>query len=68
MDSDDLYPNIYTLEFMFNNAIENKVIICGGGIRPFIEENKTIKLLNNLNISFYENSIVYYSILSKIYL
>jgi len=61
MDSDDLYPNIFTLEFMLKKAIQNKVIICGGGIRAFIQDNNNIKLLNTLNISFYKNGIVYYS-------
>ena len=61
MDSDDIYPNKFTLEFIFKKAIENRVFICGGGIRPFIENNTKIRLLNILNISFYKNSLLNYS-------
>lgn len=62
MDSDDLYPNKYTLELMFKNAIQKKVLICGGGIRDFIQNNNNkIKLLNILKISFSKNIILKYS-------
>ena len=60
MDSDDLYPNNYTLQYMFKTAIQNKAIICGGGIRHFIQINNKIKLLNLFNISFPNNGIFYY--------
>ena len=45
IDSDDIYPNNFTLEFMFKMAIKNKVLICGGGITTFIQYNNEIKLL-----------------------
>ena len=61
MDSDDLFPNNYTLELMFKKAILNKVLICGGGLRAFIQYNDKIKILNKLNISFSKNAILYYS-------
>ena len=61
MDSDDLYPNKFILEFIFKKAIENKVIICGGGIRSFVGNNTKIRLLSILNISFYNNSLLNYS-------
>ena len=61
MDSDDLYPNNFTLEFMFKNAIKKKALICGGGMRTFIQYNNTIKLLKNTNISFPKNIFLYYS-------
>ena len=61
MDSDDLYPNKYTLEFIFKNAIQNKVLICGGGLSTFIQHNNIIKLINNPKISFHKNKIVYFS-------
>lgn len=60
IDSDDLYPNKFTLELMFNKAIHNKVLICGGGMKTFIQYNKTIKLLNQTNIFFPNNSIINY--------
>ena len=60
IDSDDLYPNNYTLENMFNKAINNKVLVCGGGMKTFIQYNKTIKLLNKTNILFPNNSIIKY--------
>ena len=47
MDSDDLYPNKFILEFMFKNAIQKKVLICGGGMRVFVQDNNTIKLLTH---------------------
>ena len=61
MDSDDLYPNKFILEFMFKNAIQKKVVICGGGMRVFVQDNNTIKLLKNIKISFPKNIILYYS-------
>ena len=42
MDSDDFYPNDFTLELMYNNIIRNNVLICGGGLRKFIQKNKKI--------------------------
>ena len=58
LDSDDLYPNNLTLSIMYNKAIKNKAIILGGGLRYFTEENETIYLFENKNISFeYEGTI-----------
>jgi len=59
MDSDDCYPNNSILEFMFNNAIKNEVLICGGGLMNFIQNNNSI-ILKKTNIYFTENKIVYY--------
>ena len=42
-------------------AIKNKVLICGGGIKPFIQYNNEIKFLSIFNISFPNNNIFYYS-------
>ena len=39
MDSDDLYPNKYTLEYLYKMAIKNKALICGGGLSFFNENN-----------------------------
>lgn len=61
LDSDDLYPNKFTLELMFKNAIQNKVLICGGGVEGFVQKNGQIIIINNLNIYFNRNSIFYYS-------
>ena len=61
MDSDDLYPNKFALEFIFKKANENKVFICGGGIRSFVENNSKIRFLNIVNNSFYNNSLLNYS-------
>ena len=58
LDSDDLYPNNLTLSIMYDKAIKNKAIIIGGGLRYFTEENETIYLFENKNISFeYEGTI-----------
>ena len=32
MDSDDMYPNNHTLEYMYTSAKKNKVLICGGSL------------------------------------
>ena len=61
IDSDDIYPNNFTLELMFNKAIHNKVLICGGGMKTFNQYNKTIKLLKQTNIFFPKDSIINYS-------
>ena len=42
MDSDDMYPNNYILELMYDKCTKNKVFICGGGLKVFKEKNKTI--------------------------
>ena len=42
MDSDDLYPNNFTLELMLNNTINNNVLICGGGLMSFFNYNNNI--------------------------
>ena len=54
MDSDDIYPNNYILEFMYNKCVKNKVLICGGGLRHFSEKNKKIKLYNKMKIFIFE--------------
>lgn len=59
MDSDDCYPNNSILEFMLNNAIKNKVLICGGGLMNFIQKKNSI-ILKKSNIYFTEDKIVYY--------
>jgi len=59
MDSDDCYPNNLILELMLNKAIQNKVLICGGGLMNFILKNNSI-ILKKSNIYFTENKIVYY--------
>ena len=59
MDSDDCYPNNSILELMLNNAIQNEVLICGGGLMNFIQNKKSI-ILKKINIYFNENKIVYY--------
>jgi len=59
MDSDDCYPNNSILELMLNNAIQNKVLICGGGLKNFIQKKNFI-ILKKSNIFFSENKIVNY--------
>ena len=60
IDSDDLYPNYFTLEVMLNEAIKNKVLICGGGMQTFVLNNNIIKIINNTNLVFTNNSIINY--------
>lgn len=35
MDSDDLYPNNYCLELLYNTCIENNALVCGGILKRF---------------------------------
>ena len=59
MDSDDLYPNNFTLELLFNKAIQKNVIICGGGVINFIQYKNSTKLIIK-KIVFPFNSIKSY--------
>ena len=52
MDSDDLYPNKFILEFMFKNAIQKKVLICGGGMRVFVQDNKLERIISDNRFIF----------------
>ena len=45
IDSDDMYPNNYTLELLYNKSIQNNALICGGGL------NKLRIINGNYNIS-----------------
>ena len=44
MDSDDLYPNKFTLQLLYSKAIINKAYICGGGLKMFHEKRNRIVL------------------------
>ena len=60
MDSDDLYPNNFTLELMFENAIKNNALICGGGLLSFISKNNEMKN-KKIVVSFKKNEFISYS-------
>ena len=60
LDSDDFYPNNLILELMLKKAIQNKVIICGGGLINFVQKKNKIKLLTNNKISFPNDYIINY--------
>ena len=60
MDSDDMYPNNYILEFMLNKCIKNNVYICGGGMKFFKERNKRIILSKNKLFFFKDEGIINY--------
>ena len=49
MDSDDLYPNNYTLELLFNKCIQNRALICGGTLERLkkIDNHFEIKKKDN---------------------
>ena len=59
LDSDDLYPNKFTLELMYNKSIKERALICGGGLNNFIFKNKSIKFVDN--ILFEQNKIIRFS-------
>ena len=42
MDSDDLYPNLDTLEHMYKTAKKHKALICGGSLNQ-IKDDKLVK-------------------------
>ena len=45
LDSDDMYYDNFSLEYLYNNAKNNKAIICGGGIEAMLKDNnKTLKM------------------------
>lgn len=48
MDSDDLYYDNFALQNLYDAAIKNKALICGGGIRKFKEINDTIIINDTL--------------------
>ena len=60
MDSDDLYPNNYTLELMLFNAVKNKALICGGGLLSFYDKNNEI-IIQKIDTSFQKNEFIHYS-------
>ena len=42
IDADDWYPNELVLEKMYNKAVENEALICGGSISAYTNDGKTI--------------------------
>ena len=61
IDSDDLLPNEFTLELLYNKTNENKVLICGGGLKEFEYINGT-KILHKQkeNFIFHKEGIINY--------
>ena len=61
IDSDDMYPDNYTLELLYNKSIENNALICGGCLNR-------LKLINGSyniseggeNFQFYKEEIISY--------
>ena len=45
LDSDDIYYDNFTLENLYNNAIKNNAIICGGGMKGIIKYNNNNKTI-----------------------
>ena len=60
MDSDDLYPNEFTLELLLTKAIENKAIICGGGLKYFIHKNNRTKIYES-KLYFQKEGMINYN-------
>ena len=55
MDSDDIYPNNYILELMYNKCTKNNVFICGGGLKVFQTYNKTILFYKQNKLYIFKN-------------
>lgn len=60
MDSDDLYPNKYILELMFDTAIKKNALICGGGLLSFKFENNKMNIIKT-ETSFQNNEFIPFS-------
>ena len=60
MDSDDIYPNKYILELMFDTAIKNNALICGGGLLSFRFENNKMNIIKT-ETSFQNNEFIPFS-------
>ena len=46
IDSDDMYPNNYTLELLYNKSVQNNALICGGSLNRLRILNGTISYFN----------------------
>ncbi len=51
IDSDDIYPTSDILEILYNKAIKNNVLICGGEFSSYTGDKKA-KLIQNYGSSF----------------
>ena len=61
IDSDDLFPNNYILELLYNKINKNKVYICGGSLREFESINGTMKIHEQKeNFIFHNEGIINY--------
>lgn len=49
IDSDDLYPNKYTLELLYNKCIKNNVLICGGTLKRIKKIKGHYKIFQHKN-------------------
>ena len=55
IDSDDLYPNIYSLELLYNKCIENNALVCGGILKRFKKIDEHFEIIS---IKEYNNSLI----------
>lgn len=61
MDSDDLFPNEFTLELLYNKTNKNKVLICGGSLNEFEFINGSMVFLKpKENFIFHNEGIINY--------
>ena len=44
IDSDDMYPNNYTLELLYQKSIQNNALICGGSLNKLRVNNNTYNI------------------------
>ena len=63
MDSDDMYPSEKTLEHLYNAAIKNKVLVCGGSLSQLRENGEIVTDPKEFEdgYSFSKDKIVNYS-------
>lgn len=59
MDSDDLYPNKFTLQLLYSKAIRNKAYICGGGLK-IIRKKRNRIVLSKPKFFFEKEGVINY--------
>ena len=61
IDSDDMYPNNYTLELLYNKSVQNKALICGGSLNRLRIINGSYNISEGgENFQFYKEETISY--------
>ena len=61
IDSDDMYPNNFTLELLYNKSIQNSALICGGNLNRLRVINGSYNISEGgENFQFYKEETISY--------